>query len=692
MRCPSQPAASALLKSKPEFAVKLTGHHSERRCHPVTISMLGSGERPFSLTKIMRRYVPLVLVSVLTFSSLSVHGQDRDLTNLDLDTLMGMDVAVTSATRRAQAAADAAAAVYVITREDIRRSGATTLPEVLRYVPGLHVARINSRGWAVTSRGSSSRFANKLLVMIDGRSLYSSVFSGVLWEEQSVALEEIERIEIVRGPGGALWGINAVNGVINVITRMAADARGLRATGGAGSLHEQSAAVSYGSSAEFVGDYRTYVDHSEVDGIGASDAWSHTQAGVRVDRELANGSFTLQGDINEADFGAPPPEPAAALPGSAQTGNLLAGWQQNTQGGQLELRGFYAWTRRGSPSRWAESLLGFDLQFAAERSGAHVLTMGAGYRRSVDELKEPWSVLSTVSPKVVQDQWSIFAQDEIHLANDRVRFIAGAKLEDHEFSGLAFQPTLRGLWAVTDSHTVWLAGSRAVRTPSRFELSAHTQISGFTPEGMLLTHQVFGDQNLKAEDLHAYEFGWRWRPLQTISVDLALYRHEYEHLVVPQPLAAIVEFLPTPRLLLPSQFVNLGETFSEGAELSLEWVATNWMRMEAQGTWQTQSGDIGVYAPRDPKRMFSVQTSLDLPFDTELDLDWRSVAALPGIDGYEVLNTRLAWWLTTGIELSFSVDNIFDDEHVEFFDDIALRPGATLGRSYFARFTVRPKR
>lgn len=640
----------------------------------------------------MRRYVPLVLVFVLTFFIRSVDAQERDLTDLDLDTLMGMDVSVTSATRRAQSAAEAAAAVYVITREDIRRSGATTLPELLRNVPGVHVARINSRGWAVTSRGFSSRFANKLLVMIDGRSVYSSVFSGVLWEEQSVALEEIERIEIVRGPGGALWGINAVNGVINVITRMAADARGLRVTAGAGSLEDQSAAASYGGRSDLIGDFRTYVHHSQIDALGSSDAWSHTQAGVRVDRELANGSFTLQGDINEADFGAPPPAPAAALPGSAQTGNVLAGWQQNTALGQLELRSFYGWTRRGSPGRWAESQLGFDLQFAAERVGAHVLTMGAGYRRAVDELKEPWSVISTLRPKVAQNQWSVYAQDEIHLARDRVRVIAGAKLEDHEFSGLAFQPTLRALWSMTDSQTVWLAGSRAVRTPSRFELSARTEFSGLTPEGMLVTYQVFGDQNLDAEDLRAYELGWRWRPLQTVSVDLALYRNEYEHVVMSEPSAPILEFQPTPRMLLPSEFVNLGETFSEGAELSVEWVATDWMRLQAQGTWQTRSGDLGADDPADPKRMFNLQASLDLPFDTELELDWRSVGDLPRIEGYEVLNTRLAWWPTTGIELSINVDNVFDEEHVEFFDDIALRPGAMLGRSYFARFTVRPKR
>ena len=263
----------------------------------------------------MRRSFLCVLVSLIVLSP-NLHAQEQDLTNLDLDMLMGMDVAVTTAARRAQTASEAAAAVYVLSREDIRRSGATSLPDALRAVPGLHVARINSRAWVVASRGFSNRFANKLLVMIDGRSVYSSVFSGVLWEEQGVALDEIERVEIVRGPGGALWGINAVNGVINVITRKAADANGLSVRAGSGSQEDRLAGMSYGTSSDVLGHVRAYVDHGKSDALGSAPSWMHTQAGVRIDREVAHGLLTVQGDLNDSDFGPSPAPPWSSAPRS----------------------------------------------------------------------------------------------------------------------------------------------------------------------------------------------------------------------------------------------------------------------------------------------------------------------------------------------------------------------------------------
>jgi iron complex outermembrane receptor protein len=209
---------------------------------------------------------------------------------------------------------------------------------------------------------------------------------------------------------------------------------------------------------------------------------------------------------------------------------------------------------------------------------------------------------------------------------------------------------------------------------------------------MLVTYQIFGDQNLEEEDLHAYELGWRWRPLQTVAVDIALYRNEYERLIAGQPLPPVLEMTPTPRMRLPAQFVNLGETSSEGAELALEWIATDWMQIEAQGTWQARSGDVGRNDRVDPKRIFNLRAMFDLPYDTELDLDWRSVSDITRVKGYQAFNARLGWWPTPSLEVSFSIDNLFDDEHVESFDDIAIRPGARLGRSAFARFTVRPKR
>lgn len=635
----------------------------------------------------MRRSFLLALLCVLG-SNPPLHAQEQDLTNLDLDTLMGMDVAVTTAARRAQTASESAAAVYVLSREDIRRSGATSLPDALRAVPGLHVARINSRAWAVTSRGFSNRFANKLLVMIDGRSVYSPVFSGMMWEEQSIALEEIERVEIVRGPGGALWGLNAVNGVINVITRKAADARGLAVNAGAGSIAEQSAGVSYGATSELLGNFRTYVDHAKTDAMGSSPSWSHTQAGFRIDRDVADGFFTLQGDIDDSDYGPVAAPPNAQLPDGAQTGNLTASLQRGTALGQLELRGYYGRTQRGSPSRWTESALGFDLQLAADRRGAHVLTAGIGYRHLEDAIKEYWSVLSTNIPRVEQDQFSIYAQDEIYLANDDVRITAGVKLEDHEFTGLAVQPTLRALWAVTAEHTIWAAASRAVRTPARFEFSAVAEYSGVMPNGMLATYRFVGDSDLQAEDLNAYELGWRWRPVQNLSIDLALYRNEYENLISSEPLPPQMSLN---QIVMPSNFVNLSNTNYEGAEVSVEWLAQTWLRFIAQGAWQQRSGDWGASIPDDPSRMLMLRTSLDLPREVELDLDWRAVTAIPRFEGYDALDARLAWLPTRTLEVSLSVENVLNNEHIEFVDQIGMQAGASLGRTYFAKLVWRPK-
>ena len=298
-------------------------------------------------------FVPLLMIAA------GASSQEQNLTDLDLATLMGMDVTVTSATKREQTSSDAAAAVYVITREDIRRSGATSLPEVLRMAPGVEVARISSRGWAVSARGFNGRFATKLLVLIDGRSIYTPLFSGVIWEENAVFLDEVERVEIVRGPGGAMWGINAVNGVVNIITRKAEDSSGLRARVGTGSIEERSAALSYGGSAPMLGDYRVYVDHNELEALEPNGApLLRTQLGWRLDRGLADGSFTLQGGYNDSDFGDAPGFPIASLPVTSEGGDVSARWDRKFAPGELELSSYYSWVDRGQPGDWDESAFG----------------------------------------------------------------------------------------------------------------------------------------------------------------------------------------------------------------------------------------------------------------------------------------------------------------------------------------------
>lgn len=640
------------------------------------------------------RCLPLLLAPLLTVSA-GLSAQEQDLTDLDLATLMGMDVTLTSATRREQAAADASAAVYVITREDIRRSGATNLPEVLRLAPGIQVARLNARAWAVTARGFNSRFAAKLLVMVDGRNIYTPIFSGVLWEEQAMPLEDIERVEVVRGPGGALWGINAVNGVVNIITRTASQSQGLQARAGAGSQDQQAAGISFGSYSEALGAYKLALNRTEQQSFPVLGAVQTTHAGLRIDRELGSGAFTLQADYSEGDLGTRPPEPTPSVATSADTANLSASWATVVDLGRLELSGYFTDIERGLPNRWSESSAGLDVQFSAERLGRHLVTGGVSYRFAQDELGEASAFLSLADVQATQHQWGIYVQDEIHFLNDTVRVVLGGKLEDLEFTGTAFQPTFRVLWAANDAHTVWGAASRAVRTPSRIELHSRMTYRDVTPDGPIVV-RVNGEQGLHAEDLHAYELGWRWRPHEAISLDAAVYRHDYDNLIGSAPQPPVLELFPVPTLYLDADFANLQSARVDGAEAVLEWAPIDWMRFEAQGNWMTTRASGYITAPVDPEESYSLRARFDLPRDLELDLGWRSVGELTGegpiIKGYDSYNLRAGWAPIKNLEFSVSIDNLLDNEHIEFLDDLSVMPGVTVGRTYFARVNWSPAR
>lgn len=642
----------------------------------------------------VHRFSPLVLLPCLMLAAAG-EASEQDFAALDLETLMNMDVMITSATKRAQASSDAAAAVYVITSEEIRRSGATSLPELLRVVPGMQVARINSRSWAVTARGFNSRFASKLLVMIDGRSIYTPQFSGVIWEEQTPVIEAIERVEIVRGPGGTLWGINAVNGVINIITRKADDARGLELRAGAGTFEHYAATLSYGGTGEAVGDYALYLDHSERDPFeSGGKRLTHTHAGIRIDRPFADGALTLQGNLQDSDFGTAPPPPVLSLATSVRAGDVSATWQRVFETvGDLELATYYAWSERSSPSRWDESAFGFDAQLNAERIGRHRVTVGAGFRYSTDQLNEIVPSLDLTDTGVAQQQWSFYAQDEIHFFADRVRLILGAKLEDLEFTGTAFQPTARALWHVTDTHTVWAAASRAVRTPSRIELHSVMNTGMETPDGPVLL-RMYGDEGLEAEELYAYEIGWRWRPARALSFDVAAYRNEYKNLIGGTPLPPVVEFDPMPILVLPAVYMNVGKTHVNGVELVAQWRPTEWLSFEGQGTW-LDGGQLGPVFPEstDPKRMFALRTQADLSDALEIDLTWRSVSEIAGfgVPGHESIDLRIGWRAADSLQLSLAVENLLDNEQRQFIDELGGIPGVSLGRTVLGRIHWRPR-
>jgi iron complex outermembrane receptor protein len=640
-----------------------------------------------------------LLLALATTLTLAGAARARDLTDLDLTTLMNMDVTVTSASRRAQSVDHAPAAVFVITRDDIRRSGAATLPEVLRMAPGVQVARVNTRSWAVSTRGFNNRFANKLLVMVDGRSIYTSAFSGVMWEEQPVSLEEIERIEIVRGPGGALWGVNAVNGVINIITRQAAQVHGVEVNASGGSAPEGSAALRVSQSGDR-GDYRAYVERFETDPLRSTDdEWVRTTAGFRADGGLYGGRLTVQGDVHESDYGSADGPEQIGLPRTTETGNALVSWTRDYARGDLDVRAYYGRVDRSPPIEWNESALGFEAQFAADRIGRHVLTGGVGLRRTADEQDGKSSRFAITES--AQTDWSVYGQDEVHFFADRLRVTAGGKVESSESSGASVQPTLRALWNAADAHTFWAAFSRATRAPSRFELHAGVYVpSPPLPEQPLPVELIVaGAEDLEPETMEALESGWRWRPDPTVSLDLALYRNAYEHLILLQTQPYRLAMSPTPHIEQPLVYVNAGAARTKGAEVSIEWAAREWLRLHAAAGWHDLYDlglEPGVERPdgQDVGRVLSLRTRVDLPRDAELDLAWRRVGrTLDGlVPAYDNVNVQIAWRALRSFEAALAVENALDEKRIEGDDFLNGSRGVEMGRTFLLRFVWRPLR
>ncbi len=642
-----------------------------------------------------RRSSALLLAVSLLTSGVSASAR-QDFIELDLATLMNMDVTVTSAARRAQSSADAAAAVHVITREDIRRSGAASLPDLLRTVPGLQVARINTRSWAVSARGFSSQFANKLQVLVDGRSIYAAVFSGVMWEEQALPLEQIERIEIIRGPGGALWGVNAMNGVINVITRAANGEEGLQFSAGAGGRVTESAAMRYDALIAG-GALQLHADHLDAASFDNDPSdLNRTVGGVSYERALGDDHLELQAQFTKGRFMHEAPRGPTALPPESEHGTVSAGWRrEHGEAAFTQLQSHYSWNDRGPVGGWDETVGGVDVQHTFARWREHVLTVGGGFRHLTDVVEDERARASFTEVSVQRQEWSAYFQDETFWFDERVRIIAGAKLEHFEYSGLAFQPTLRALWRASDATTMWVAASRAARSPSRLEL--HSEVTMPLPmPGPPMLVSISGSEDLEMERLDAYELGWRWRPNTYLTFDLALFHHAYDDLIMQLAQAP----RPAPGdpsvLVMPFVHMNAGKAQTQGAELSVEWrIASNY-RLQGAAHYLDMDLPIATSAlsafTADPRYAWSLGGRWDVTERAQLDVLVRGVAdnGRSVVKGYESLDVRAGWRATERLELSVALENVLDDEHSEFFDEVARSPGVALGRAAFARVHWRP--
>ena len=595
-----------------------------------------------------------------------------ELTELSLEELMNVEV--TSVSKKPERLSDAAAAVYVITREDIRRSGYTSIPEILRLAPNLQVARVSASTYAISARGFNSTSANKLLVLIDGRTVYTPLFSGVFWDVQDTLIEDIERIEIISGPGGTLWGSNAVNGVINIITRQSQDTKGALVNLGEGT-EERGAGVRYGAK---LGEDATlriygkgfYRDNTvRGDGTGVQDAWKKGQVGFRTDWGRGSDAFTFQGDGYTGTI---------AQVGdnvSISGANLLARWNRALQDGSaLKVQAYFDRTRRIVPGTFGELLDTYDIdaQHRFQWGTRNEIVWGGGYRLMHDAVTN--SAVLAFLPNVKSLQLiNVFLQDSIAL-RERLQLTVGTKLESNSYTGWEVQPSARLAWKVRDDTLLWSAVSRVVRTPSRVDRDFFV----FVP-----TFQIAGGPDFKSEKLIAFEIGYRAQPVPHASLSISTFYNVYDDL-------RSIELGPGGAM--PFTLTNQMEGHTYGVETWGSYRVLDWWRLSAGYNYLKEnlgfkagSRDTNIAAlGNDPAHQFSARSAMNLANNLEWDAGLRVIGALgsPDVPKYVTLDTRLGWAFMKGVELSLIGYNLLDHDHPEFG---AAATRSELARAFYAR-------
>ncbi len=670
-----------------------------------------------------------MVLAVLVLGGGHVRGAEAagDGSILEMDLRELTQIRVTSVSRRPQKLSDTAAAVYVITAEDIRRSGATTLPEVLRMVPGVEVARINASTWAVTTRGMNGRFSNKLLVLVDGRSVYTPLFSGVYWEIQDIPLEDVDRIEVIRGPGASIWGANAVNGIINVITRSAREDRGwlVSTTGGteerARALVQYEGRVGREVHGRVYAQYRLVDEGEEARGVGAEDGRRSLRAGGQVEWEgLGPDQWMLQADAYKGTQEIAYVDATQRVMGIAgasipvleddvrtRGGWVLTRWRRLFSGfSELTVQAYWDRTVRDEPLLTeTRDTLDLDVQHVIRIGTHHDVVWGMGFRWTRDSLT-PSPAISFSEDREIDRLWSGFVQDELSLAGDALRLILGVKVERNEYTGTEFQPTARALWKVSSGFSLWGAVSRAVRTPSRTEDDGNILI-GYLPPGGLALYSggtvinpdpapviLKGRESFGAEVLNAYEAGIRFLAGDALSLDAAVYLHDYADLRTFEPRVDPV----ASALWLEAD--NRMEGVSYGLEVSADWFPFDWWRVFGAYTWQVLKleldGDSRDFFSefeegRSPRHRFSVRSAMDLGDNWELDVWCRYVGTLPqgDVESYFETDVRLGWKPSDGWRVDLVGQNLVHASHLEFIPGKAVETvPSEVERGVYLRVTV----
>jgi iron complex outermembrane receptor protein len=576
-----------------------------------------------------------------------------------------MDLQVSSVSKRPEKLSEAASAIQVITGDDVHRSGATSLPEALRLASNLEVAQIDSRQWAISARGFNNVFADKMLVLIDGRTVYTPLYAGVYWDVQDVMLEDLDRIEVISGPGATQWGANAVNGVINVTTKSAKDTQGGLLVAGDGKDLRTSDEARYGGELAPNLYYRAYVkyfdrgDSLRADGRSSNDAWHMGQAGFRMDDDASTDDvYTLQGDIYNGSLGQIGPDNIRV---NGQ--NLLGRWTRNlAENSDVKVQAYFDRTYRSIPGSFTQTIDTYDFDFQHRRPlfANQDLVWGFGYRFVQDDvINTPANAF--LPPRVGRSSFNTFAQDEIALIRDRLHLTIGSKVEYDDYSGFQAEPSIRLAWRPDAKQTVWSAVSRAVRTPSRIDRDLYAPA---TPP-----FRIAGSNNVVSEKLIAYELGYRVQPDPKLALSIATFINNYTDLRSLEPL--------DPPQAFPVEDSSGLQGHSTGAELSADWQAAPRWRLRAGWTElrvhsETQPGAIDRSTrdsiTRDPNHQGSLRSLIDLSAHWQCDATLRYVAPITtqSVPGYTEADLRLGWQITRACELSLLGQNLLHPQHGEF--------------------------
>lgn len=627
------------------------------------------------------------------------------------------NVEITTASKEPEQLWQTPAAIYVLTQEDIRRSGVTTIPELLRLVPGVEVARIDSDHWAVGVRGFGGEFSKSLLVLIDGRSVYSPLFAGVYWQVQDTLLEDVDRIEVIRGPGGTIWGANAVNGIINIITRNAKDTHGKLASLGGGDIDQGTGGSRFGSTTSGRGmDYRVYgkgfIREHEFNPDGAHyDDWRMGQLGFRTDWTInARDTLNVQGDMYkgrdgervDASYYSPPSvNLISSPPNGTSGGNIMAGWRrQISENSDIEARNYFDRTTRFSPQLdETRNTYDLDLLYHFMVKRRQDVLLGAGARWSHDDITQMLATLSFTPPQETDSIYSWFIQDQIKIIPNTLSLVLGSKFEHNNRSGFEVQPNGRLLWTPTAHQSVWAAFTRAVRTPSR--LDQDLQLTDFASAKPPYFLRVVGSKNFRSERLLGTEVGYRTLVASRLYLDFSVFRNEYNDLYGYGAGSLFVERTPTPaHYILQVPLANALKGDTSGGEIAPDWKPAQWLEVKGSYSYLhlyvhdkvgfTDTSNTATDNGSSPHHQVVLQGRFNIPKGFEFDPTYRYVSSLPfqKVAAYNTADVRFGWHPSHNWDLSLAGQNLLQPRHPEFGSYVFTDPlSVGIDRDIYAKIT-----